>query len=111
MNDLIAKPDHLGNFPGLAEGLNKALCFFDKIKSFEDVETCLLKGQGLSTNTYRSYLAAVRQLYEYTDGLNPLQIEKGHIEAFYDDLVRKSSRNTASSRIAGLKRFLKGSKK
>jgi hypothetical protein len=59
---------------------------FDSIKYFEDFETLLLRGAGLSPHTYRSYLTAVRQLYEYTNGLNPLQITPGHIEAFYDDL-------------------------
>lgn len=112
MNDLILRgePEAVlrqihSCFPNLLDGLRKAQSLFDRVKSFEDVELYLLRGAGLSPNTYRSYLAAVKQLYEFTDGLNPLQVTPGHIEAFYDQLAKKVDRNTASLRIRGLKRF------
>ena len=75
-------------FPNILEALRKAQTLFDWIRSFEDVETYLPGGAGLSSNTYRVYLTAVKQLYEFTDGLNPLQVTPGHIEAFYDHLVK-----------------------
>ncbi len=112
MNDLIlsGEPAEVlrqvqSYFPNLLEAMRKARTLFERIRSFEDIETYLLRGAGLSPNTYRSYLTAVRQLYDFTAGLNPLQVTPGHIEAFYDHLVKKVDRNTASLRIRGLKRF------
>ncbi len=115
MNDLIS-PERAGKalsqiqtyFPNIFEALKKAQSVFEHIHNFEDVETFLLRGAGLSPNTYRSYLTAVKQLYEHTEGLNPLQITPGHIEAFYDELARRVDRNTACLRIRGLKRFFAG---
>jgi len=95
-------------FPNILEALRKARTLFERIQSFEDVETYLLRGAGLSPNTYRAYLTAVKQLYEYTEGLNPLQVTPGHIEGFYDHLVKHVDRNTAYLRIRGLKRFFAG---
>ena len=104
---LISHPA-LKAFPQLQEGLRKALLLFERIKSFEDVETYLLQGQGLSPHTYASYMTAVKQLYEFTDGLNPLQVRAGHIEKLFDHLKQKCSKNTAVLRMAGLKKFFWG---
>jgi len=98
-------------FPNIVEALREARTLFERIQSFEDVETYLLRGAGLSPNTYRSYLTAVRQLYDYTGGLNPLQVTPGHIEAYYDDIAKHVDRNTAYLRIRGLKRFSRGLRK
>jgi len=95
-------------FPNILEALRKAQTLFERIHSFDDVETYLLRGAGLSPNTYRAYLTAVKQLYEYTEGLNPLQVTPGHIEGFYDHLMKHVDRNTAYLRIRGLKRFFAG---
>lgn len=65
-------------------------------------------GQGLSPNTYRSYLTAVKLFYEFTKGLNPLQVKPGDIEFFYDHIVKRIDRNTAYLRIKGLKNFFSG---
>ena len=94
-------------FQILLDGLHRARALFEKIHSFEDIEIYLLRGTGLSSETYRCYLVAVKQFYEFTDGLNPLQVTPGHIEAFYDHLVRRVRRNTASAMILGLKYFFK----
>ena len=51
----------------------------DKIKTWSDVELYLLIGQGLAASSYRVYMVAVRQLYEYTQGLNPFQLTPNHI--------------------------------
>lgn len=115
MNDLIT-PDGAVQalsqireyLPNVLLGLRKAKEVFDKIHSFEDVETYLLRGQGLSPNTYKCYLTAVKQLYAFTEGLNPIQVTPGHIEAFYDDVSQRVDRNTAYLRIRGLKRFFAG---
>jgi len=115
MNDLIVFKEPAealrqiqSYFPNILDALSKARTLFEQIKSFEDVETYLLRGAGLSPNTYRSYLTSVKQLYEFTAGLNPLQITPGHIEGFYDHIVKRVDRNTACLRIRGLKRFFAG---
>jgi len=115
MNDLIlpggpaeALRQIQSYFPNILEALRKARKLFEQIQSFEDVETYLLRGAGLSPNTYRSYLISVKQLYEFTAGLNPLQITPGHIESYYDYIAKKVDRNTACLRVRGLKHFFSG---
>lgn len=108
MNDLIIRSDMQRAFPTMAAGLIRAQNIFEQIKSFEDIERIFLLGSGLSPNTYRNYLGSVKQLYRFTDGLNPLQITPAWIEAFYDDIVKRVDRNTACLRIRGLKKFFAG---
>jgi len=108
MNDLTISKQFQDSFPTVVEGLKKAQNIFDSIKGFEDIERVFLKGNGLSQNTYKSYLQAVKQFYDYTEGLNPLQVKPSHIEAFYDHQVNKVDRNTAYLRIRGLKKFFAG---
>jgi len=94
VNDLVIPSNLSKQFPRLEQIIKQAAGLFDSIHSFGDVETLLLRGAGLSPHTYRCYLAAVRQLYEFTNGLYPLQITPGHIETFYDDLAKRVDRNT-----------------
>ena len=108
MNEIINGDNIQDINPVITAGLKRTQAIFNSIKSFEDVEAVFLKGAGLSKNTYRSYTAAIKQFYEYTGGLNPLQVTPAHIEMFYDDLLKKVDRNTASQRIAGLKKFFAG---
>ena len=108
MTDLILRDDFQKSCPTIVQGLKRAQTIFDSIKSFEDIERFFLKGNGLSEHTYRSYLTAIKQFYEFTNHLNPLQVMPAHIESFYDDLVKKVDRNTAYKRIQGLKKFFKG---
>jgi integrase len=108
MNDLILRDSFQKSCPTIVEGLKRAQSVFDSIKSFKDIERVFLKGNGLSPHTYRSYLTAVKQLYEFTEHLNPLQVTPAHIESFYDDLMKKIDRSTACLRIAGLKKFFQG---
>lgn len=108
MNELIIPEKMNAAFPSMAQGLERTWKIFQSIASFEDIEQTFLKGAGLSPNTYRSYLTAVRQLYDFTGGLNPLQIAPAHIESFYDDLVKRVDKNTAYLRIRGLKKFFAG---
>jgi len=84
---------------------------FTSIQSFDDIEQVFFKGAGLSTNTYRSYLASARQFYEFTGGLHPLQVTAADIETWFDDMIKRVDRNTAVLRIAGLKRFFVGVEK
>jgi integrase len=88
--------------------MKRAAELFDSVKSFEDLERTFLKGAGLSENSYRSYLTAVRQFYEHTGGLHPLKVRAADIEDFYDHLVERVGRSTARLRILGLKRFFRG---
>lgn len=96
------------SMPGVAEGLRRAQRIFDSIQSFEDIERVFLKGAGLSANTYRSYLGAVKQFHEWSHGKHPLTVTPADLEAFYDHLAAKVGKNTACLRIFGLKRFFAG---
>ena len=89
------------------DNARRAAELFGKIKSFDDVRLYLFNGSGLSPRTYQTYMVAVRQLYDFTDGLNPLQVTAGHIEAFFDDCLERRGvdRNTAVNKIAALKRM------
>jgi len=98
-------------YPNFLEGFRRAKSIMDKIQSWEDVELYLLKGQGLAATSYRVYMVAVRQLYEFTQGLNPFQVTPNHLEAFYDHVIQSVDRNTAYNKIKGLKRFFAGIKK
>jgi integrase len=80
---------------------------FSQVESFDDVERLFLRGQGLSKNSYESYLTAVKGMYEHTDGLNPLQWTPADVESFYDALRERVGVNTAYVRMAGLKNFCK----
>ncbi len=108
MNDLVISSGMTEAFPTLCEGLRKAQTILDSIKSFADVERVFLLGAGLSPNTYRSYLTAVKQFYQFTEGKHPLQVTPADIEAFYDSIVKHVDRNTAYLRIRGLKKFFSG---
>jgi hypothetical protein len=108
MNELTIPAGMTEGFPTIIEGLKKARDIIESIKSFEDVERLFLKGAGLSANTYRAYLGAVKQFYEFSKGLSPLQVRPGDIESFYDDQMKRVDRNTAYLRIRGLKKFFEG---
>ena len=104
-------PEGVGYDPSSAlqdiqKALKKAQSLFEKIKSFRDVELHLLKGQGLARTTYKVYLSAVRQLYEFTEGLNPLQVTPNVIEDFYDDLEKRVDRITSYNKVQALKRLI-----
>jgi hypothetical protein len=62
MTGLVLHDEFRRSFPGIAEGLRKAQEVFETVQSFEDIERVFLKGAGLSPNTYRSYLQAVRKI-------------------------------------------------
>jgi hypothetical protein len=94
------------NFPTLVEGLEKAQRIFESIKCFDDIERQFLLGAGLSPNTYRSYLTAVKQFYEFTDGPNPLQVQPVDIERFYDHLVKRVEKKHRLSENPGLEEIL-----
>ena len=108
MNDLIIPTKFEEAFPTTIEGLKKAWSIFDSIKNFDDIEREFLLGQGLSPNTYKNYLGAVKQFYEFTDGMHPLQVKPADIERYYDNLVKKIDRNTACLHMRGLKKFFAG---
>lgn len=80
---------------------------FQHVKSFDDIERLFLRGQGLSKNSYDSYLQAVKSIYSFTEGKHPLQWTPADIEAFYDAERSRNSISTAYARMAGLKNFCK----
>jgi len=88
MNDLIIPTKFEEAFPTTIEGLKKAWSIFDSIKNFDDIEREFLLGQGLSPNTYKNYLGAVKQFYEFTEGMHPLQVKPADIERYYDNLIQ-----------------------
>jgi site-specific recombinase XerD len=100
--------EQVSQLPGIAEGLRRVARIFENVKSFEDVEQYFLKGAGLSVNTYRAYLGAVRDFYTFTNGLNPLQVTPAMIESWYDAMSKRVGRATACLRIYGLRKFFKG---
>lgn len=93
--------------PNYRAGFSRAVDVFNRIRSFDDIETYLLRGAGLAANTYKNYMVAVRQFYHFTGGLNPFQVEPGHIESFYDHVSTHQDLDTAYYRVMGLKRFFK----
>lgn len=105
MNDLITLDQINEVFPNFHEGFRRAAELFARIQSFDDIEIHLLRGQGLSPHTYRSYMTAVKALYVFTEGLNPFQIVPGHLEAFYDAQRTKLSVSSCAIRMSGLKKF------
>lgn len=113
MNDLqILETGSSKDMNLLSARSKNALAIFEDVKSVEDFERVFLKGSGLSPNTYRSYLTAIRAFHKFTGGLLPLQVTDKHIESFYDDLIKNgSSKNTATLRIAALKKFFNCIKK
>jgi len=85
---------------------------FTKIESSEDIERFILRGQGLSKNTYRNYRQAFMTFYKFTQdhyklekGLHPLQVTLAEIETFYDTRMKEVDVNTAYLDIQGLKKF------
>lgn len=106
--ELVLSTEFASVFPTISAGLKKCQSIFDSIHSFEDIERTFLLGAGLSRNTYRCYLEAVKQFYDFTGGKHPLQVVPADIEAWYDELVARVDRNTAALRVRGLKKFFAG---
>ena len=107
MNDLILQ-DLKKQFPAVIDQLLQAQRVLNSIKSFENIERIFLRGQGLSPYTYSNYLQAVKQFYQFTRGLSPLQVTAAHIEQWYDFL--KVDVNHKYLKIRGLKKFFSGVK-
>ena len=109
MNDLIIPKQIENSLPTMAEGLRRAYDLLQQVQSFDDVERLFLMGAGLSRNTYKTYLSAIKDFYRYTEGLHPLQVRPGDIEAYFDTLVeQRCNPSTVNIRISGLKRFFAG---
>lgn len=108
MNGDLVVFERVSQLPGIAEGLRRIARIFENVQSFEDVERYFLKGAGLSANTYRAYLGAVKDFYTFTGGLNPLQVTPAMIESWYDAMAKRVGRATACLRVYGLRKFFKG---
>lgn len=79
---------------------------FAHITTFDDLKRSLLMGKGDSRHTYRSYTTSIQQFWNHADG-KVLTAGLGDIEAFFDDVARKNSRETAGVRVVALRRFFK----
>jgi len=80
MNDLLVSAETAQSFPSVVESLKRLPTFSSKSKPSK-ISNAFLKGSGLSPNTCRSYLEAVKQFYRFTKGLNLLQVRVADIEA------------------------------
>ena len=103
MNELTI----IESLPCVAGGLERIKMAYDGVKSFEDLENIFLRNQGLSPNTYKSYIAAVRRFYDFTEALHPFQWEAWHLERFYEYRRKQVSASTASIDMSGLQNFCK----
>ena len=89
----------------------KAVDRMNSIRNAADLEAVYLRGEGLSPNTYLNYSRTVKQFYEFTEGLIPLQVTAGHVEQFYDHILKSCDQNTAVNKMSGLKKFFEGVKR
>lgn len=98
MNDLVAlKSKVLAAFDRLAQ-----------IRTVDDIERIILQGQGLSPDTYRSYMTHVRSMAEFVGlHISPLEWTAGDIEAFFDHTSQRCGANTAVNYLCGVKNVLK----
>jgi len=92
MNDLSTITNHNQISSPSITCRKRVQSIFDSIKSFEDLKREFLMGEGLSKNTYRNYLQAVKRFYEFTGGLHPLQVKPSDIERFYDHVSQRVDR-------------------
>ena len=111
MNDLSIHTNHESVFPPSTNRLKRIQSIFDSIRSFDDLKREFLLGEGLSKNTYRNHLQAVKRFYEFTGGMHPLQVKPADIERFYDHVSQRVDRSTAAVHISGLKKFYAGIKR
>ena len=81
----------------LAQGVQ----ILEAIESFADVERTLLRGVGLSPNTYRPYLGAVRSFYEFMGNAIPVDVMPADIERRIETIAPASR----PARGYGLKKF------
>jgi len=114
MTDIALRPNtqivdtFLRNNPNAGQGWKRAADIMARIRSWDDVETYLLRGAGLSPRTYAAYLSAVKGLYQYTGGLTPFQVTPGHVEGYIDSLAKRGCRpNSRAAHAYGLQRFFK----
>lgn len=112
MNDLITTTKELAkHFPHLDSNFQQAekvLEMLSKVKNLRDVERYFLKGNGLSKNTYRTYLSAVKSFCHFTKFKPPTKYNLADVESYYDHILEKGGIGTAYLRIAGLKKFFAG---
>jgi hypothetical protein len=68
MNDLSTNTNYDHDLSLSTNNHKNVQSLFDSITSFEDLKREFLLGDGLSRNTYRNYLQAVKRFYEFTGG-------------------------------------------
>jgi len=108
VNDLITTElrEAVQTLPTYAEGLLRAYKLFQQVKSFADIERLFILGSGQSPATYRSYLQSVKDFYQFTRGMHPMNVRPADIEKWFDNMrERKLAPKTIALRIAGLRKF------
>ena len=77
--------------------------------SWKDIERVFLYGQGLSDNSYRSYLESTKLFALFIGEArgNLFAVTTADLEFWYDYLVKKNDMDTARLRISGVKSFFK----
>ncbi len=89
----------------LLDTIRKTAERLSKIKSYNDVENMILRGQGLSERTYRVYMTTVKMFGEFHGGL-PLDASIGDLERWYDSCKATGVKSTTLyNRIAALRNF------
>jgi len=78
-----------------------------QIRTVDDVERLILQGQGLSHNSYSTYMTAVRSAAAFLGDRSPLEWTPEDIEAFYDSTVKRCGISTATTYLAGLRHVFK----
>ena len=107
MNELMTLEKDVEQYPMIFEGLKKIEDIFDSINSWEDIERVFFKGNGLAKNTYKTYMAATKEFFEFTDNLHPLKVKPAHIEMWYDNMVERLNKKSVVVKITALKKFFK----
>ena len=110
MNELTTLLEDKEKFPMVYEGLKKLDDMFSSIKSWKDIERMFFMGNGLSKNTYKTYMYATKEFFEFVGQLNPLQIKPSHIEEWYNSMTERLDKKSCALKIAGLKKFFKNVK-
>ena len=111
MNDLTPMLEKdKEKYPMVFEGLKKVDDLFSSIKCWKDIEKLFFMGNGLSKNTYKTYMYATKEFFEFVGQLNPLQIKPRHIEEWYNNMAERLDKKSCALKIAGLKKFFKNVK-
>ena len=96
--EIIGKESLLNS---IADRIYKA---YSKIQSFDDIVD-LLKGEGLSMFSLRTYVSSYRAFYIFTEGKSPYEYSVNDLERHYDFQKERLQPNSLIAQISGLKKI------